>query len=258
MLSAFDALLFSGLWASAVAAVLTCAASQALGLSPRWDLIALAFMGALVVYPLDRLRDLERDRTRAPLRSTFVARHRWILHCLIALGTLAALALAWRMNVAIWVLCGGVFLTGLFHRRLKRIGRGKAIYVSVAWTIVVVGIPALAQRPLPSSRLPWVAAVIFAAIFSNLVASNLAANDTDAATTEDWPQPLGRRIAFATAVLGTVIGLFGPAPALSAVPCAQALALTRYRQGERYAHAALDGALLVGGLIASGLLWLGG
>ena len=256
MLALFDALLFSGLWAASVAAVLVCAAGQALERSPRWDVIALAFMGALVVYPLDRLRDLERDRDRAPLRSIFVQQHLRMLQGLVALGGLAALALAWRMNAAIWILCGGVFLTGLFHRRLKRIGRGKTIYVSVAWTIVVVGLPALAQQPFPSSRLPWVAAVVFAALFSNLVASNLAARGTHRTSVEDWPHSHGRRIALATAMLGTVVGLFGPAPALSAVPCAQALVLTRYRPGERYAQGALDGALLVGGLVAGGMFLL--
>ena len=74
-------------------------------------------------------------------------------------------------------------------------------------------------------------------------------------TTNRWKGALTG--ALATAMLGTVVGLFGPAPALSAVPCAQALVLTRYRPGERYAQGALDGALLVGGLVASGLFWMG-
>jgi len=220
--------------------------------------VALAFTGALVVYPIDRLRDLERDRARVPLRSIFVERHRRRLQGLVGLASLASLALAWRLDAAIWILCGGVFVIGVFHRRLKRIGRGKAIYVSIAWTIVVVGLPALVQRPFPSSRLPWVAAVVFAAIFSNLVASNLAVKGERFTSTENWPQSQGRWIALTTAAVGTALGLFGPAPALSAVPCALALALLRHREGERYAQGVIDGALLVGGLVASGLLWMAG
>lgn len=258
MVALFDTLVFSGVWAASVAAMLVCAASQALDGSPRWDVVALAFTGALVVYPLDRLRDLERDRARVPLRSTFVDRHQRRLQVLVGLASLASLALALRLDTAIWILCGGVFVTGLFHRRLKRIGHGKTIYVSIAWTIVVVGLPALVQRPFPSSRLLWVTAVMFAAIFSNLVASNLAVKGERGTSAENWPQPQGRWIALTSAVLGTTFGLLGPAPALSAVPCAQALALIRHREGERYSHGVIDGALLVGGLVASGLLWMAG
>jgi 4-hydroxybenzoate polyprenyltransferase len=258
LVALFDTLVFSGVWAAGVAAMLVCAASQALDGSPRWDVVALAFTGALVVYPLDRLRDLERDRARVPLRSTFVDRHRRLLKGLVFLAGLASLALAWRLDAAIWILCGGVFVIGVFHRRLKRIGRGKTIYVSLAWTIVVVGLPALVQRPFPSSRLPWVAAVVFAAVFSNLVASNLAVKGERCPSAENWPQPQGRWMALTTAILGTALGLLGPAPALSAVPCAQALALLRHREGERHAQGVIDGALLVGGLVAIGLLWMAG
>jgi len=238
--------------------VLVCAASQALDGSPRWDVVALAFTGALVVYPLDRLRDLERDRARVPLRSIFVERHRRRLQGLIGLAGLASLALAWRLDPAVWILCGSVFVTGVFHRRLKRIGRGKTIYVSIAWTIVVVGLPALVQRPFPSARLPWVAAVVFAAVFSNLVASNLAVKGERCTSAENWPQPQGRWIALTAAAVGTTLGLLGPAPALFAVPCVQALALIRHQEGERHAQGVNDGALLVGGLVASGLFWMTG
>ena len=65
-------------------------------------------------------------------------------------------------------------------------------------------------------------------------------------------------MALTTAILGTALGLLGPAPALSAVPCVQALALIRHREGERHAQGVIDGALLVGGLVAIGLFWMTG
>jgi len=254
----FDALVFSAVWAAGVAAALVFAVSHALDVSPRWDVIALAFTGALVVYPIDRLRDIERDRRRAPLRSAFVGRHRRFLRGLVLLSGVASCGLAWRFGTAVWLLCGGVLIAGMLHRRLKRVGRGKAIYVSLAWTSVVVGLPALAQHPTSPARVLWAATVIYAAVFANLVASNLAARDASTTSSEEWPEGWGRRLALSSAVLGTAIGLVGPAPALSAVPCAQALVLIPRMEGERYTQGIVDGALLVGGLVASGLSRISG
>jgi len=258
VLSTFDSLVFSGVWAASVAAILVCAASLALGVSPRWDVVTLAFAGTLVVYPLDRLRDLERDRGRAPLRSAFVERYRRSLRGLVLLSGVASLVLAWRFSTAIWLLCGTVLVAGMLHRRLKRIGRGKTVYVSLAWTIVVVGLPALAQRQLPPTRVIWVAVVIFAAVFSNLVTSNLAVKGGASPSSGEWRYARGRRLALTSAAFGTTLALFGPTPALSAVPCAQALALLCRRDGERYGQGVIDGALLVGGLVTCGLSRIGG
>jgi hypothetical protein len=253
--TAFDALVFSGVWAAGVAAALVGASSYALAVSPRWDTVALAFTGALVVYPVDRLRDLERDRSRAPLRSEFVTRHRRLLSGLVSLAGLAAIALASRFGAGIWLLCAFVLGAGLLHRRLKRFGRGKAVYVSLAWASVVVGLPAIAQGPFPAIRVAWAAAVILAAVFSNLIASNLAETGRARFSPEAWPQVQGRRLALGSALLGSAVGLLGPVPVIAAVPVVQALALVRHREGERFTQGVVDGALLMGGLAACGLSW---
>lgn len=76
MLRLLDALAFSSLWVASAAALLCAAASQAMRSPPSPEAVVLAFAGTLLVSSVDRVRDFERDRTGAPLRSAFVARHR--------------------------------------------------------------------------------------------------------------------------------------------------------------------------------------
>jgi len=250
-----DALLFSSLWVAAAAAALAGATGRALGVGPAAGPLLVAFGGTLAVYNLDRLRDLARDRASAPARSAFVERHRGVLSALAAAGAaLGALGAALAGPRALAPLALALPLA-LAHRRLKRFWMAKALYVSFAWVLVVVGVPAAAAPAAPEvgRTALFAAAILGAAIFANAVASNV--RDAEAAAAVFGP---GRALLAARWVAAASV-----AAALAAPPPAQPLglagvltlaALVGFRPGERYGLAVVDGALLVGGL---GAWWLG-
>ncbi len=236
-----DLLIFSSVWVAGVAAVLASAASFGLGHSPSAAVVLLASAGTFVIYNVDRLRDLERDRTTSPLRSAFVERHEKALQVAVGLALLVSIFAASTLSPAAWLLCGGGLAIGLMHRRLKHLARLKPAYVTCVWLGVVVGLPAATQGA-SAGRLAGVLAVIGCAIFANLLASNLAPGQ----------ESRGIARALATAAAGVAIALLGPVElrALAAIPLGQAVALACYRANERYALVTVDGGLLVGGLVA--------
>jgi len=248
-----DPMLFSGVWAACVALTLTLASGLALGLAdwPSVPTLALSFAGTLAIYNVDRLRDLERDRVTAPLRSAWVEQNRRRLLGVTGVAFAICLALGLRAGPGVWILCGGCLAIGLLHRRLKRGRVAKVVYVTGVWVVVVVGLPTVAVggSAMPE-RLPWVGGVMMLAIAPNLIASNLPADDL--ALSWLWA-------ARVLAACGVVLALLGPASvtALGLVPLAQGAALLSTRPSERYRLAVLDGSLLLGGLGAALADWIG-
>lgn len=250
-----EALAGSSLWLAAAAAALCAAAGRALGAGSApaglGAAAALAAAGTLVVYNVDRLRDLERDRATTPRRVAFVERHRRAMVVLTALAAAAAGILAWRAGGAVLVVLLPVLALGLAHRRLKRHAWWKPIYVSGAWVAVTVGVPSVV---LPQPRhVAWVAALVAAGVLANAIASNV--RDDEAPSAAFGPRvPL--RLARASAALGVGLALLAP-PAvrpLALVPLATLAALAAFHPGELYGLVVVDGALLAGALGALVLL----
>jgi len=243
-------LLFSSLWTASAAAGLVAAAGAAIGTGH--PPVALALAGTWVVYNVDRLRDLERDRTAWPLRTRFVEENRATLVVLTACIAVAAVALGIYQGTATVALCAAVGGLGLLHRRLKGNVAAESAYVTGAWLAVGIGLPALAG-PLPpgsASLLPWVAGVFAGTLAANALASTLC----------DSPSTAGHQSAVLWAAgLGIVAsaGVAWAAPEtlrpLIAVPAAQAFVLLFFRRDERYALGGLDGGLGLGAWIAAGL-----
>lgn len=237
-----DWLAFSSLIPAGIAATLLLAASRAMGVAPDPESAALAACGALLVYNIDRLRDLEADRRISPLRTAFVEAHRlpiWI-------GTLTAAVAAGVLGVRapgeVQMICAGVLALGLLHRRLKRREAWKALYVTGAWVAVTAGIPGAGASD--GLSVGWVCLVYATAIGANLLATRLRGQ-------------LARNMLLAArsvAVIGTLAALLGPDSVrpLACIPGAEAVALAAFRPGERYGQI-VDGALLVGGLAALAL-----
>lgn len=227
---AIDALLFSGAWVALAAASLTAACFRVFGAAPRASILALAFFGTLAVYTIDRLRDLERDRVTAPLRSAFVAQHRRALTAIAIAAAIASAFCALSAGPRVIAISGVVLILGLLHRRLKRLSLLKPIYLVFAWLAVAVALPAAV---VPSAANAGFAALVLApALFANVAASrSLVA-------------------AGALALLG--VALAGVAPVavrpLGAVALATFVALLRFRRTERFGLGILDGALTVGAL----------
>lgn len=274
-----DALAFSSILVASIAAALTLAAALSLVTNSSAGQLAaaLAFAGTLVVYNVDRLRDLERDRRSWPRRSAFVSRHRRPLSGLIILAAGAAAVLGWRAGPAAVGLCGAVLVPALFHRRIKQHSVIKTGYVTVAWVAVLVGLPVLsmvssfpplpillapsATTPLPTlmgsldiphaGRLALIACVYGAAIGANLIASNARAGN----------RPSMRALwgARGLAAVGVLTALAAPSPlrALACVPLAQLASLIGFRGGERARLLLVDGALLLGALGVLALRTLG-
>ena len=87
---AVDAAVFSSAWLAAAAAGLVAASARAMEIPLDPRLLGLAAAGTLVVYNVDRLRDLERDRLTAPARSAFV--ERWCDALVLGTGAAALIA----------------------------------------------------------------------------------------------------------------------------------------------------------------------
>jgi 4-hydroxybenzoate polyprenyltransferase len=250
-----DALAFSSLWAGAVAVALLLAAARAMGLEATIWMGLLAFSGTVVVYGVDRLRDVERDRLTAPDRTAFVERHRPALIAVCGASGLIATAAAWTLGPAVCVLCGGVLGLGLAHRRLKHVPIFKGLYVTVAWLAVVVGVPALSALsqgppgpPRWATEASWTAGILGAAILGNVVASSLRDSEAGAGRS---PR-LALAIARSLPVLGLLLAWLGPPGVrpLAWVPAALLLALGTAPGDERHGLLIVDGALLVGALLS--------
>lgn len=144
--------------------------------------------------------------------------------------------------ISLLALCLAV---GLLHRRLKRIRAAKPLYVAIAWSAVVVGLPAAVDRE--ARHVAWVAASIGLAVLANAIASNVRDGQQRHASA-------ARALAVARGCAMLSLGLLLFAPAglwpLAAVPLATLLALLRSRIDERWGLVAVDGALIAGAAAA--------
>ena len=248
MLRWADAIAFSSLLAAAVAGALSIAASLALAAPNlhRWAFLASA--GTFIIYNLDRLRDLEHDRTSSPIRTAFVSRHQRILYEAVLIAAIGFTAVLFTSAPAIILLCLAVGVVGLFHRRIKRTPTFKALYVSTAWVAVCLGFPWIASGHNDLGI--WLAGIFFLSLTANLIASNLRDGKVIRA-------PSGHNMVLWLArgfiLLALALVFAGPGRLLPLVwiPVYEGLALALFRPTERYGHLVIDGALLLGALITS-------
>lgn len=257
LLALADALAFSSVWVSLAAAVLVAACSQAMGIPIDARLVALGFAGTLLVYTVDRLRDLESDRLTSPRRSAFVSSRFVFLRgqALVAgLGAAAVGAVLLREpgGRQVLALLAGVAGLGFFHRRLKRWAATKSLYITLAWTAVVVLSPALLD---PGARhAAAVAFIVAATISANLVLSNLRDGEALAAR---MGTRNARCLALAILLPPAAIALLGPETLrpLVLLPVLTGLAVAGFRSEERYGALVVDGALVAGA--GAALAWTG-
>lgn len=260
---ACDAFAYSGLLPAAVGFALTFAVTAALAdegaPSPRGALLVAC--SAYFVYALDRLRDLARDAAVSPRRTAFVVAHRRVLAATTGVAGFAALALVATSSASTVALCVAIGAVGLLHRRLKQSRIPKIAYVALAWTGAVVAIPALAAGRAFDAEVGVATAAIGASVLANLVASNLRAGKSLGSSCEPSLEPArdGSRALASARWLVLVVALataFAPATVapLAWIPAAQYAALCCFRESERFASVAVDGALFVGGVLAGARL----
>lgn len=239
--------------AAGVAALLTTAHARllapALGEVDRAGLVALVFAGTAIVYGIDRLRDVDRDRAKWPDRSAFASRHAGGLKVMVAVAGLLAAAGASTQPPPVWVLCFGIGAMGLAHRRLKTHGALKLAYLTLAWWTITLGLPWLRAR----AEVPFALALPVACSSACALAANmLVSNDP----TEPKQPSAARRAAMAVAALGIAVAATAPgrAAAMACIPAAQLAAVALRRANERERLWLVDGSLGVGALVALALL----
>jgi len=242
-----DALVFSNLWMAAALGAFVAATSRAMGTAIRPEAVGLAFAGLLVIYNVDRLRDLHRDRQGSPDRSAFITEHKGRLIALSGVAAAASLYFGARAGWPAAVTLLPVLGLGLFHRRLKRFENAKIGYIAASWTYVGFGLPAVLAAD--ARNLHWVAAITAATMLANVIAFNLRVAGE---RVERVSRQNALQVARACAAIGVALGAFAPSPtdALVAIPLATLLVLIGYRPTERFSPLFVDGALLVGSLIA--------
>lgn len=252
-----DGLAYSSGIATAVGGALTFAVGRAFSIAHlgRWS--ALVAFSTFLVYTVDRLRDLPRDRAASPRRTAFVERHRETLALAALVAAIAAGLLVLSSPARVVALCAAVGGLGLLHRRLKRGLRWKIAYVTAAWSAVCVGLPWLVRDGSTGAgrRLFFALAFVGSAVLANVIASNLRAGKSRA---EPQEASSALRLARNLALGGALLTAFAP-PAVATlgfVPAAEAAALWCFRRSERYSHLAVDGALALGASLA--ILALGG
>ena len=247
LLALLETLAFSSLWVALAAGALCAAAARAMVLPESAEAVGLVVAGTLFVYNVDRLRDLGRDRHKAPRRTAFVERHARSLLAASVVAAGAAGALAVRVGMIGSLALLPVLVLGLAHRRVKHLAFLKAAYIALAWLWVVAAFPAAAAAE--ARHLWWTTGALGLALLANAVASNV--RDAEAGAARIGPgRALG--LARAAAVAGVGVALAGPdeVRALAWVPGLTLAALLPFRPDERYGLLAVDGALLAGGLLA--------
>lgn len=244
-----DALSYSSTLAAAIGGALSLCASRLLGAPESGRSALLVMTGAFIVYSLDRLRDTERDSRTSPSRTAFVERHRTLLVAATGLAGFILLLGLFRAELPTTLLCVAIGIVGLFHRRLKRRAMLKTLYVSLAWTLGLVGLPYVAAPGIVSPESATRLATIFlVTLFANLIASNLRDRETE--ILRDRPDRALWLARFA-AMSGIALAVLGTSPVARTaawIPFAECLALFRFRPTERYGHNIVDGALLLGAL----------
>ncbi len=242
-----DPLLFSSVWMALAAAALSLAASRAMRIDTEPAPVGLVFFGILLVYNLDRLRDVERDRGTSPARSTFIETHRSALWALSSASAFCAGLILLGAGVKVWIISLLVLMLGFAHRRLKRFRYLKEGYLTIAWLLGIVGLPLAfaggGAHPI------WTAAALAPALLAN----DLGASARDR---EGLASELGAKGTLALgqslSLLGIGVSLLAPAPVrpLAAVSLMTGLSLLAYRPGELYGFLVVDGALLFGAILA--------
>lgn len=246
-----DGLAFSNALPAAIAAALAAASSRALGLAPDPQAIVIAASGTFVVYGLDRVRDVSRDRETSPLRTRFTEANASRLRFAIAGAGFVLLVALITAPPRVFALCALVGAVGVLHRRLKGHALAKSLYVSASWVAVCAGVPLMNATPPGGfdAGLAWLAGILFPTLLANLVASNLRDDETQLAQNRvELALPTTRLLAF----VGIAASLAAPAPLtpLVWIPLAEALALAFFRPSEHYGHIGVDGALLVGATLS--------
>jgi 4-hydroxybenzoate polyprenyltransferase len=242
-----DAIAYSSGLATAVGAGLSLVSSRLLEADSASHWATLSAAGTFIIYNLDRLRDVERDRGTSPRRTAFIERNRRPIQGAVAIAAMIFAAACLVATRPIQALCLAIGAIGLFHRRLKEHAALKTLYVSLAWVASCVGIPWLAAGRPPDG--PWLAGILWLVLTANLIASDLRDDETQLPSAR--PRTI-LAIGLACTMAALALALMAPAPmaAVAWIALVEGLALVGFRAGERYGLLVIDGALLAGSACA--------
>jgi len=112
---AFDWMVMSDIYASAIAAGIAIIAAAVLGLKLDPFAIAAVFFTALTVYSLNRQDDGDIDAINIPERTRFVSKKGWMILVFSTAGFFALLTYAWLFSFQVFVIMASVYILGLFY-----------------------------------------------------------------------------------------------------------------------------------------------
>ena len=240
-----DLWIWSSAWLGLATACTQAACSGILGRPADPVLMALAFCGTVAVYTRDHLRGMPHEGSTSPHRAAFLAAYGGGIRLFGRACLVLAVALGLWAGPRILALAACGLALGLLHERLRGRARSKPLYVSLAWTIVVVGFPA-AAAPIPPET-PWVAGIVFGTGMANVWLYNLRPG---ARLHAQLGLAKGQGIAAGCVLAAMALALMGPADLrpLVALPAATGIGLFAPKLTERSVAWAIDGYLLLGAL----------
>lgn len=176
-------LLLSNMYLAMGAGCLTFACSRLLGIRPVTAPVMMAMLYVFSMHLLNHLTGTAEDEYNDPQRARFYRTHRIGLSVLAVLAGAGGIAVAATLGTAAFGILLVMSLLGLSYsiylippgkrfrfRRIKDIPGSKTILIAVAWGVVAVLLPAIADVSASSSPLlapgvlvvfPWVTALVF-------------------------------------------------------------------------------------------------
>ena len=143
----------------------------------------------------------------------------------------------------------GVCGLALVHARLRHLPWAKPLYITTAWIGVVIGLPWVLRGPGP---VPAVLVPLSLAVVANVLACDAVDREAEAAQID--PRKVWW-LARVLALIGMIAGLMSPGVrVIAVVPGFLLLALIPWPASRRWAERGLDGALLLGALLAGFLM----
>ena len=241
LLKFIDLLAFSSLLVSLAALSIAYCTLVFMGIPISYSILLLIFFGTLIIYNIDHISGMKEDKKDNPSRYYFVSRNITLLKVLIFISALICLALITKIGLLKSAFLIPVAIIGIFHRRIKYNPIVTSIYITISWLAVVVIFPGYINENY--SNIEWIIFIIGTALLANAYTSSIL-------LTSNAKKLIGTPMIIT--IMGIASAAFAPAKLIPLIfiPLITFIALTKFRNIERYEHLYLDLSLILGSIIS--------